>query len=108
MSLMPIIEKLKTAPRNGNQPLLVELSKSAPMRIYPKSIHQLDPAYFFIARRDEKKCLFVSQTADSHAALDRFDGEALAAYPSLKCCPLNHQNAALLRELFDFTRPVLK
>ncbi|MGH7594977.1 MAG: tagaturonate epimerase family protein [bacterium] len=107
MSLMPIIEKIKTAPRNGNLPLLVELSKSAPIRIYPKSIHQLDRAYFFIARRDEKKYLFISPTTDSHTALRRFEGEELEAYPAIKCCPLNHQNAAVLREFFDFARPIL-
>ncbi len=107
MSLTPLIEKLKTAPRNGNQPLLVELSKSEPIRIYPKSIHQLDRAFFFIARRGEKKYLFVSLTKDFHAAIARFEGEELEAYPALKCCPLNYQNAVVLRELFDFTRPVL-
>jgi tagaturonate epimerase len=107
MSLTPIIEKLKTAPRNGNQPLLVELSKSESIRIYPKSIHQLDGAYFFIARRGEKKYLFVSLVKDSPAVPARFEGKALEAYPALKCCQLHHQNAAALRELFDFTRPVL-
>jgi hypothetical protein len=107
MSLSPIIEKIQTAPRNGNQPLLVELSKSESIRIYPKSIHQLDGAYFFIARRGEKKYLFVSPAPDSSAALARFEGAALEAYPTLKCCPLNHQNAVMLRELFDFTRPIL-
>ncbi len=107
MSLIPIIEKLKAAPTSGNQPLLVELSKAESIRIYPKSIHQFERAYFFIARRGEKKYLFVSLTKDSHVALARFDGAELEVYPALKCCPLNHQNAAMLRELFDFTRPVL-
>ncbi len=104
---MPIIEKLKTAPRSGNQPLLVELSKSEFIRIYPKSIHQFERAYLFIARRGERKYLFVSLTKDSHPALARFEGEELETYPSLKCCPLNYQNAMMLRELFAFTRPVL-
>jgi len=107
MSLMPIIEKLKTAPSSGNQPLLVELSKSEPIRIYPKSLHQFDGAHFFIARRGEKKYLFVSRRQDSHTAFSQFEGTELEAVPALKCCPLNHQNAAALRELFNFTRPVL-
>jgi hypothetical protein len=107
MNLMPAIEKIKDAPANGNQPLLVELSASEPIRIYPKSIHQWDRAHFFIARRGEKKHLFVSLAKDSPAALARFEGEELAAYPSFKCCPLSHHNAVMLRELFDFTRPVL-
>lgn len=107
MSLSPIIEKLKTAPRNGNQPLLVELSKSESIRIYSKSIHQFEHAYFFIARHGERKYLFVSQAQDSPPAVARLEGEKLASYPALKCCPLNHQNAVRLRELFDFTRPVL-
>jgi hypothetical protein len=51
--------------------------------------------------------LFASTTPDSHAALARFDGKALEVYPALKCCPLNRQNAVMLRELFDFTRPIL-
>lgn len=107
MNLTPIIEKLKTAPRSGNQPSLVELSKNEPVQIYPKSIHQWERAYFFIARREKKKYLFVAPGKDFPAALARFEGEALAAYPALKCCPLHHQNASALRELFDFTRPVL-
>jgi hypothetical protein len=106
MSLTPIIEKLKTAPRSGNQPLLVELSKDESIRIYPKSIHQFDGTYFFIARRGEKKYLFISPAPGSHTAFSHFAGEELEA-PALKCCPLNHQNAVRLRELFDFTRPVL-
>jgi hypothetical protein len=107
MSLKELIEKLKTAPASGNQPLVVELSKSESIRIYPKSIHQSDRACFFIACRGEKKYLFVSLTKDSPAALARFDGEELEAHPPLKCCPLHHRNAAALRELFDFTRPSL-
>ncbi|MDZ7268948.1 MAG: tagaturonate epimerase family protein [candidate division KSB1 bacterium] len=107
MSLMPIIEKLKMTPASGNQPFLVELSKNESLRIYPKSIHQLDHSYFFIARRGVKKYLFLSPANDSHAMPARFEGETLEANPPLKCCPLNRQNAAVLRELFDFTRPVL-
>ncbi|MGH7494752.1 MAG: tagaturonate epimerase family protein [bacterium] len=107
MSLIPTIEKLETAPTSGNQPLQVELSKNDPIRIYPKSIHQLDGAYFFIARRGEKKALFISSTPDSHTAFSYFEGEELEIDPSLKCCPLHHQNAEALREAFDFTRPVL-
>lgn len=107
MSLTPIIEKLKTAPRSGNQPLLVELSKSEPIRIYPKSIHQLDHAYFFIARRGQKKYLFISRAQDSQAAFSHFASEELEVYPTLRCCPMNHQNAAAVREHFNFTRPVL-
>lgn len=107
MSLIPVIEKLKTTPSSGNQPLLVELSGSESIRIYPRSIHQFERAYFFIARRGERKYLFISLTNDSPAILARFEGEELETYPALKCCPLQHQNAVMLRELFDFTQPVL-
>jgi hypothetical protein len=44
---------------------------------------------------------------DTPAVFSKFEGEVSGAYPSLKRCPLNHQNATALRELFDFTRPVL-
>lgn len=107
MSLTPIIEKLKAAPRSGNQPVLVEFAKGEAIRIYPKSIHQLQHTHFFMARRGERKYLFLSLTQDAHAAQARFEGEELKAYPSLKCCPLSPHNAARLRELFDFTRPAL-
>lgn len=107
MSLTPIIEKLKTAPAKGNQPMLVELSKNETLQIYPKSIHQIDGAYFFIARRNEKKYLFISRARDSRTAFSQFEGKELPAVSTLSCCPLHHQNAAALREFFDFTRPVL-
>ena len=107
MSLIPIIEKLKTAPTSGNQPLPVELSKNDPIQIYPQSIHRLGDDYFFIARRGQKKCLFISTAQDLHTGYSNFAGEAIASHPALRCCPLHHQNANALREAFDFTRPVL-
>ncbi len=107
MSLTPIIEKLKAAPGSGNQPVLVEFARGESIRIYPRSIHQLQRTHFFMARRGERKYLFISLAQDAPAVRARFEGEELKVYSALKCCPLSHQNAARLRELFDFTRPVL-
>jgi hypothetical protein len=107
MSLLQVIEKLKSAPGSGNRPVQVELSDKEAVWIYPRSIQQLGRDFFFIARSGDKKYLFILPAKDSPPALSRFEGEESEAHPSLKCCPLNHQNATILRGLFDFTRPVL-
>jgi hypothetical protein len=106
MSLTQIVEKLQIAPRIGNQPMLVELSRNESIRIYPKSIHHLEGDCFFIARRADRKHLFIMPAKQSNGVLSQFVGEKLEVYPPLKCCPLNHQNASAVRELFDFARPV--
>jgi len=38
MHVTPIIEMLQAAPRNGNQPLRVELSRHDTLEVYPKSL----------------------------------------------------------------------
>ncbi len=107
MSLAQIIEKLQIAPRTGYQPTLVELSRNESIWIYPRSIQRLNSDCFFIARRADRKYLFIIPAKDSSGALAKFVGEKLEVSSPLKCCPLNRQNASALRELFDFTRPVL-
>lgn len=107
MSLAQIVEKLQIAPRGGNQPMLVELSRNESIRIYPRSIHRLNGDCFFIARRADRKYLFIIPAKDSNGVLAKFVGEKLDVFSPLKCCPLNHQNASTVRELFDFARPVL-
>jgi hypothetical protein len=87
--------------------MLVELSRNESIRIYPRSIQHLNGDCFFIARRADRKYLFILPAKDSNGVLSKFVGEKLEVYPPLKCCPLNHQNAGALRELFDFTKPVL-
>jgi len=107
MGLTPVVEKLQVAPKNGNQPFLLELPRRETIRIYPNSIQELNRDFFFIARKRDQKYLFILPTQDDSGTLSKFDSEKMEAYPPLKCCPLNHHNATALRELFGFTRPVL-
>lgn len=67
--------------------------------VYPRSVHYAGQAAVFMAK---------GQVQDMLVAEDGlgFAGEAFTAGgKQWLCCPLNHHNAALLRQLFPFTAP---
>jgi hypothetical protein len=95
------------APPRDNQAFLLALSPHEPVQVYPKSINYLQTDFYFIARSGFKKYLYIVALNNHDTALSRFHGELVNRVESLKRCPLSHHNAALLRDLFEFTRPQL-
>jgi len=80
--------------------LIDELRKQ--MFIYEDSINEIDETTFLIGKVGLDKYLFVF---GSHS--NAFEGETYICDDLKgKKCPLNHQNAIKLRELFSFTKPM--
>jgi hypothetical protein len=105
---MELIEELQTHSRDdGNHPFSLELSPEEIVQVYPKSINHLDGDSFFMGRSGGAKYLFIKFGEGRQSVLSKFQGEEVRAIASLKQCPLNHENAVALQELFDFTRPGL-
>ncbi len=81
------------------------------VEVYPSSIHELEPAVFFIARKGGVKYLF-GMTTQSTSMFDRFQSKVVFKLNSdlsltVLQCPLSHENASVIRELFPHTRPRL-
>ena len=69
--------------------------------VYPDSINGLNGSVFFMVKEDKSKKLVVIGKAGSD-----FSGESGSIdAKEVKVCPLNHENAEKLRELFPFTAP---
>ncbi len=92
------------------------------LKIYPRSINSLDNHYFFIARSGNNKYLYILFPEGNGSLALKFRGDTKRSVEPrsatkkyiqgdrdtvIKCCPLNHENAIVIQELFEFTRPVL-
>ena len=111
MTIPEFVRKL-TAAVTDNQPLEVELLPSLRVEIYPRSVNQLGDDVLFLGREGLEKFLYVLSPAGGSERADQFQGELVGAISLvenavLKRCPMNHPNADTLRQLLDFTRPVL-
>ena len=96
---MESIENLKKLIAGGSA-----LPGSIPgIQAYPRSLHELQGALFFMARTDAERFLVVT----GNEMLPGFEGEAVsvASIPAKKC-PLSPANAMELMKLFPFTAPV--
>ncbi len=73
--------------------------------IYPNSIHEYQDVIVFIGWHGTSKSLWALTTASK---IPQLLGEATSLGDgNLMRCPLSHENAVVIREWFDFTRPVL-
>ena len=111
MTIPEFVRKLTEA-APGNQPVEMDLLPSLRVGIYPRSVNQLGNDVFFLGREGLEKFLYVLAPAGGSERADRFQGELVGAISLvesavLKRCPLSHPNADALRQLLDFTRPVL-
>jgi hypothetical protein len=71
-------------------------------RAYPKSLHALDGALYFIARTRDRRFLVIA----GDASAGQFEGiRAAAAGVPAKVCPLTPGNAKALMGLFPFAAP---
>ncbi|MFB0516212.1 MAG: tagaturonate epimerase family protein [Candidatus Neomarinimicrobiota bacterium] len=88
------------------------LAAGRQVHIYPKSVNQLNDVFFFIGKEGLEKGLYILTRNSDNAIRRDFSGELVSSTrlepeSQLICCALEHQNAAALRERFDFTWPVL-
>ncbi|MGI6705030.1 MAG: tagaturonate epimerase family protein [Clostridia bacterium] len=70
--------------------------------IYPESLHELEGDLLFLAKDENRKRLIV---IGSGRIFEAFQGDIIIE-GQLKSCPLSHENAKVLRQLFPFTAPV--
>ena len=72
-------------------------------RIYPRSIIKKGSSIYFMAKINKKRKLVILNKSSNFG---RFQGEVdeMAGFKT-KTAPLNHYNAVLLREIFQFTAP---
>ena len=74
--------------------------------IYPESLREKDGSFIFMTRIDNQKRIIIVKKGNMY---DRFEGqEREIEEVKIKIVPLNHQNAEVLRDLFDFTSPAPK
>ena len=81
-------------------------------RFYGHSVRAFQDAFFFMGREKDGKRLYVLSEKTGDEVTGEFSGEAVfldifGTHLAGTSCPLNHENARRLRELFPFTRPVL-
>lgn len=112
MTTQHLIERLTAIHTNTNQVLELQINSEESLKIYAQSINCRNDIFLFIARKGINKYLFVISSKGDHAIVNKFQGEILRnnifEKPTLiKQCTINHQNAEIIRELFDFTKPVL-
>lgn len=85
-----------------------KLNDGLTLSVYPDSLHEFEGGVLFIARSGKNKFLYVVAADSGNGTFKKFDGEAAGGLDSgFKQCPMNHINASVLQELYDFTRPVI-
>lgn len=103
------LEQLKhMRPEEGNALRSAVLSDGLSIDLYPNSVTFNDNICFFIGCKGGKKCLFILGPNGEHP-FGNFQGEffPLPNSQKLQCSPLNHHNANLIREYFQYCRPGL-
>ena len=99
-----LYEQLKQIePEKKNTLKSIGLTDNISIEIYPNSITFKDDICFFIGKRNSSKYLWILSSKTELP--DFYQGESIRQ--DLLCCPLNHHNANLLRQQFDFSRPKL-
>ncbi len=111
MTTQQLIQKL-TSEYSDNRKFTLRYSEDEAVSVYPKSINRLNDDFLFIGREESEKYLFIVSIKGDQAFIEKFDGELVTKniFESgilVKQCRLNHTNAVRIRELFDFTKPVL-
>jgi hypothetical protein len=87
----------------------LRLGHALTLEVYPRSVRWLDDEAIVLGVADGEKVLVaISPGLYGRAALD-FEGATLDIGDRIRVrrCPMNHHNAEVVRDLFEFTRPVL-
>lgn len=81
------------------------------LKIYPRSINEINKHYLFLAWKDDEKYLYLVSTGKDDALIGQFrheiiQSDLLEEDVTVARCDLCHENAAVIQELLPFTRPV--
>lgn len=106
-----LLKELVSSLSTGASTLIPGAGKGA-VSVYSRSIRMLAEELFFIGREKSGKYFYAVSEKGKSSSLAPFQGESLPAGSFggdfiARRCPLNRDNAVLLREKFSFTRPVL-
>jgi hypothetical protein len=112
MKMKHIIEILTSDYETNDKLIDINLSSEELIQVYPLSVNMYKEYCLFIAKSGIEKYLYIYSENTEGDFCDKFEGENL--YPDLsnskiliKKCLLNHCNAELIRQTFDFTKPEL-
>lgn len=94
------LKEIKPEEKNSLKSILLG---DVSIEIYPNSITFKDDVCFFAGKRNSNKSLWILSSKSE--LLDMYQGES--SMQDLVCCPMNHHNANLIRQQFDFCRPRL-
>lgn len=99
---------LNLKPGSNNSPVFLRIDGDFKIKVYPESVCSLNGDFFFIGKKEDKKYLWILSSDEKSLSDDVFAGSIVYSLTiHLKQCLMNHTNADILREKFDFTRPVL-
>jgi tagaturonate epimerase len=105
------LQSLLQLKKESNERVNFTIFENFSVDVYPMSIHSYDDVVFFIARKDDDKYLFGVSNATT-SVFDSFSSKVLFNKDidntlMVMQCPLSHENAVIMRRLFDHTRPRL-
>lgn len=102
MKAVELMNKLKSLESSDNQLKQVTLADSLDLYIYPKSIIEYKNNFFFVAKRNIEKHLYIICDKEEWVK-DNFDSKKIA--DNIYRCSLNTKNREGLQKIFDFTNP---
>ena len=89
----------------------ITISEHIEADLYPRSVQALSQGFVFMTRSGVEKHLWVFLPESERSLLDSFIGETVPAAAEdgyvLKQCPLSHQNANAIRDVFSWASPEL-
>lgn len=110
MSFEIIKEKMAEGNKDSNELFDFVVNSKLNIKIYTKSIIELNNTVFFIARKDSEKYLFLISDGLNNNYFQKFEGifidiEDDKSELKVKKCFLNTNNRKVIQQLFDFANP---
>ena len=95
-----------------NQKTELEIAPGNKIKYYPKSYNEKDGVSFLIGSAGKEKSLFLLSGDANNAIIQEFEGNIIENsqienVKTVKKCPLNQKNSALVQKYFEFARPVV-
>ncbi len=109
MTITEFITRFKNNSLPQQRTLSLEISKDHEIEIYTASGVEKQEVLFIIGRENSEKFLLAVTSDRQSQLMDRLIGNIFNSDESyyIKSCPLMHENALIMQELFPFTRPRL-
>jgi len=112
MPLTQLMTSLRQKSADPGSMNTIHASTGGGISVYASSVRMQGGNLFFIGRQESGKYLYITSAEGNGGQSSGFEGVQvpgviLAENLRTLRCPFSHANAALLREIFQFTRPVL-